>query len=177
LISNLAPASQRQGSSLKEDIRELYSNNEEARAAATNRLFQAGPAAIPLLVGVVCDGSKPNFDMAWPSAAKILGHFRAESAVGCLTEMLGSDPTLEMTAPRELLVQRDPAYATLVEIGEPAVPAIGRRLTHIGFEQAYLALRILREINSPPAKKAAELYLSNLENQIRISKQLVEGFR
>jgi hypothetical protein len=64
-----------------------------------------------------------------------------------------------------------------VEIGEPAVPAIGRPLTHVGFEQAYLALRVLREINTPSAKETAEHYVSNLENQIRISKQLVEGFR
>jgi hypothetical protein len=170
-------AGQHRKAALEADIRELYNVNTNARAQAASRLVEAGPAAIALLVPVICDRSKLNFDAAWPAAAKALGELKAEVAVPCLVQMLGNDPTMNVFKPDKTLVDVDPAFAALVEIGEPVVPTVRRYIHILHYDQAYLALRVLRVINTPPAKQAAEEYVQALNNQIRRSKEVIEEFK
>ena len=170
-------AGQQRERPLKDDIRELYSNSAKARAEATKRLVEAGPAAIPLLLPVLCDKSKPNFDVAWRPAAKALGELKAEGAVPCLVQELASDVTLSVYKPEKTIADYEPAFSALVQIGEPAVPAISRYLPTLHPNKAYLALRVLRVINTPSAKAAVEAYIKLLENQTRLAKEVLEDFQ
>lgn len=162
---------------LKSDIQELYSHSANAREQAASRLVAAGPSAIPLLVHVICDQSKPNFDRAWSAAAKVLGELKAEAAAPCLVQLLMVKyPNVGVFKPDETLSRLDPAFAALTQIGEPAVPTIRMYLPNLGPDEAYLALRVLRAINTTSAKEAAEAYIKVLENQIRLSRQVIADF-
>jgi len=178
LALSLQLARQLRGQSLKDDIRELYSNSARVRADATTRLVEAGPAAIPLLLPVLCDESKPNFDVAWRHAARALGELKAGAAAPCLVQMLSlGDVTLSVFKPEKTIFDDDPAFAALVQIGEPAVPAIARYLPSLHPNKAYLALRVLRVINTPSAKAAVEAYIKLLENQTRLAKEVLDDFQ
>src|SRR5260370_26679165 len=160
---------QRGKQSIENDISRLYSSNAKTRADAATRLAGAGPGAIPLLVPVICDKAKPDFDVAWPDAAKVLGELKAEAAAPCLIQMLMYKyPSIGpvVMKPDETLARIDPAFAALVQIGEPAVPAIRKRLPLLGPDPAIMALRVLRAINTPNAKEAVEAYIKSLEEQV-----------
>jgi hypothetical protein len=176
LGTNAAP--QRREQSLEHDVRELYSNSAMVRADATSRLIEAGPVAVPLLLPVLCDKSKPNFEVAWRPAAKVLGELKSEAAAPCLVQMLAlGDVTLSVYKPEKTISEYEPAFAALVEIGEPVVPAIARALPSLQPDKAYLALRVLRVINTPSAKAAVEAYMKLLESQTRLAKQVLDDFQ
>jgi len=170
-------AGQHRKGTLEADIRELYNVNTKARSQAASRLVEAGPAAIPLLVPVICDKSKPNFDAAWPTAARALGELKGQAAAPCLVQMLRYDPTMNIFMPDKTLIDVDPAFAALVEIGEPVVPTVRRYIHILQYDQSYLALRVLRVINTPPAKQAAKEYVQALNDQIRHSEEVIEEFK
>ncbi len=165
---------------LKNDVPKLYSANPQTRELAARKLVAAGRRSIPLLLPVLCDDSKPHSDRAWPVAAKALGELRAEAAAPCLVRMLEREMpsaagALEMKSD-EALADLDPAFAALVRIGEPAVPAIRQRLPFLYPGQAYLALRVLRIFQTPSAKEAAEFYIRSLEDRTRQAKRVLQDF-
>jgi HEAT repeat protein len=162
---------------IESDINNLYSANANVRTQAAQRLVAIGPSAIPWLLPVLCDGSKSIFGVAWRSAAKALGDLKAEAAVRCLLDLLGTDLTLDISRPTEQIIAREPAFGALLQIGEPAVPTISRCLPFMGPNNAYLALRILRKIDTPNAKAAVESYVSVLENQTRLAKGILADFQ
>lgn len=161
------------------DIEKLYGQSKSERELAAERLVAQGPAVIPLLVSVVCDRTKPNFDDAWPAAAKALGQLKAEPGVPCLVQLLmyrypaigpvvmKSDDTLRRVSP---------AFAALEQMGDRAVPTIRRDLPMLHPEDALMALRVLRVINTPLSKEAAESYVAVLERQIRMTKEVIRDF-
>jgi len=161
------------------DVRELYSNSVRARTEAADRLVAAGPTAIPLLLPVVCDQSEPNFDRVWPAAAKVLGELKAQAATRCLVPLLlyrypSIGPVIMKSD--KTLTDVDPAFAALVQIGEPAVPEIRQHLSFLPPEAAIAALRVLRLINTPSAKEAAQSYIKVLEDQTNFAKQVLGDF-
>lgn len=159
------------------DAAALYSSSEAVREGAANRLIQAGPKTIHLLVPILCDRNKPNFNSAWRSAAKVLGRLKAEEAAPCLVQLLGSgDVTLSPFMSRDLIEQREPAFSALVEIGEAAVPSISRALPSLHPDSAYLGLRVLSSINIPSARTAVENYINFLEKQTQLAKEILQGF-
>jgi len=167
------------GSSVKGDINWLYHGNAKRRTEAAERLVAAGPRVIPLLLPVICDRTKPRFKEAWPIAAKILGEMKAKAAAPCLVDLLMYEyppmgPVIMKTD--ETLMGVDPAFAALVRIGEPAVPAIRAHLPFLGPEAAIMALRVLRVINTPSAREAAETYIKTLQHQLRFAGQVLEDF-
>jgi HEAT repeat protein len=164
---------------LKDDIHALYDHDDTVRREAAQRLVVAGSRAIPLLVDVLCDKSQPHFDLAWPMAAKALGELRAREAAPCLLQMLGYNyPPIgsPVTKTDETLRDVDPAYAALLQIGAPAVPAIRSYLPLLHPEESLMAVRLLRVINTPDAKEAAEAYVKILEQQIRFTRQVLAEF-
>jgi len=162
---SLNAAAQQSAQRFEREVRELYSNNSGVRAEATHRLVEAGPATIPALLPVLCDKSKVNFDVAWRSAAKALGDLKADAAAPCLVQMLAlGDVTLSVYKPEATIAEYEPAFAALVQIGEPAIPAIERALPSLHPDQSYLALRVLRVINTPAARAAVEDYIALLEH-------------
>jgi hypothetical protein len=164
--------------SLHDDVRELYSRSENVRADAASRLIDAGPTAIPILLPVLCDQSKPNFDVAWKPAAKALGELKAEAAAPCLVQLLAlGDVSLSVFKPEKTIFDYEPAFAALVQIGEPGVPAIARSLPSLHPDKAYLALRVLRVINTTSAKAAVENYIRLLENQTRLARNVLNDFQ
>jgi hypothetical protein len=163
--------------SVNEDVNRLYDAKTQNDAA--NRLLAAGPRVIPLVLPVICDKTKSRFDVAWPIAAKVLGEMKAEAASRCLVSLLMYDyPPLGPVVMKsdKTLIEVDPAFAALVRIGEPAVPAIRSHLPFLGPEQALMALRVLRIINTPSAKEAAEAYLKLLQDQIRLAGDILLDF-
>lgn len=165
--------------SIENDISKLYSSNAKTRADAAARLATAGTDAIPLLVPVICDKAKPDFDVAWPDAAKVLGELKAEVAAPCLIELLMYKyPSIGPVVMKsdETLGRVDPAFAALVRIGEPAVPSLRKRLPFLGPDPAIMALRVLRAINTPSAKEAAEAYIKGLQEQIRFADEILRAF-
>jgi hypothetical protein len=164
---------------VKKDIAKLYSSNANVRSEAASRLSAVGPSAISLLVAVVCDRTKSNFDVAWPVAAKILEGLKAPAVAPCLVDLLMYRyPSIGPVNGKsdETLASVDPAFAALIRIGEPAVPAIKRHLPFLGPDAAIMALRVLRAINTPSAREAAEAYIEVLQNQVRIANQMLDGF-
>lgn len=162
---------------LKQQVRALYGNNEEMRSAAGRKLVESGPAAIPLLMPVICNGEEPNFAEAWPTAARALGKLKAAVATDCLVQLLGlADPTLSIYKSEKTIAAYDPAFAALIEIGEPAVPGISRSLPNASLDKAYLALRILRAINTPESKAAADTYMHQLKTQTRLATEVLHDF-
>lgn len=164
---------------LEDDIRKLYGGNDDSRREAAQRLREAGADSIPFLVPVLCDKSKLHFDRAWPAAAKVLGDLKAVAAAPCLVQMLGHNyPPIGSPVSKtdETLRDADPAFAALVQIGAPAIPAIGSHLPLLHPEHSLMAIRILRIINTPAAKEAADAYIKLLEDQIRLAKQVVGEF-
>ena len=171
--------SEQPGDKMKSDIRALYNHDADVRQRAAQRLTAAGLKAAPLLTDVVCNRSKPNFDLAWPFAAKALGDLRVEKAAPCLVQTLGYHypPIGSPVSKTDDTLQRvDPAFAALLQIGAPAVPAIRSHLPFLSPDHSLLAMRILRIINTPEAKKTAEEYIKMLEDQIRLSKQILAEF-
>jgi len=165
---------------LENDIRDLYGGNALVQSQAIRRLVNAGSRAIPLLVHVICDTKRSGFEDAWPSAAKALGELKAEAAAPCLLHLLitnvppgvgsvimKSDATLE---------EVDPAFAALAQIGAPGVPAIRHLLPLLYPDQAIVAIRVLKSINTPDAREAAEAYVRFLEQQLKVANQEIEGF-
>lgn len=178
LLLALSAAGQQREQQLKQNVRALYSSNDAARSDAASRLVEAGPEAIPLLITVLCNRAEPNFDVAWRPAAEILGKLRAGEAAPCLVQMLGlGDVTLSVFKPERIIAEHEPAFAALVQIGEPAVPAIARALPSLHPDKAYLAMRVLRVINTPHARAAAETYIKQLENQARLAREVLEDFK
>ncbi len=173
------PSEQGAGQSVAKDVSSLYSENARIQAEAASRLIATGPSAISQLVPVVCDRARPHFDVAWPVAARILGELRAEAAAPCLVDMLMYKyPSIGtvVTKSDETLAGVDSAFAALLRIGEPAVPAIRKRIPFLGPEPAIMALRVLRAINTPSAREASEAYLKVLQDQIRFTKQVLRDF-
>jgi HEAT repeat protein len=173
----LAAAQSRQ--TIEDDIHALYQSNDEVRQEAAQRLVARGSKAVPLLIGVLCNESKPHFDLAWPIAANALGELKAEAAAPCLVRMLGRNyPPIGSPFAKtdETLRNVDPAFRALVQIGPPAVPAIRSHLALLHPEYSLMAVRVLRLINTPEAKEAAEAYINFLEDQIRCTKQVVADF-
>jgi hypothetical protein len=176
----LAPHAKGQQSrqTLSRSVRELYSDNATIRADAARKLVAAGPTSIPMLLPVLCDASKPNFDVAWRTAATVAGQLKAVAAAPCLIQTLGlGDVTLSVFKPEKTIAEYEPGFAALIQIGEPAVPAIARALPSLHPDKAYLALRVLRVINTPAAKAAAEDYLKVLQNETRIAKEVLDDFQ
>ena len=170
---------QPQKQTTEDQAKRLYSEDAGTRSNAAKRLAAAGPSAIPSLVSVLCDKTRKNFDVAWPVAAKVLGELKAEAAAPCLVEMLMDKyPSIGPVVGKsdETLANVDPAFAALVQIGEPAVPAIRRRLPFLLPEPAIMALRVLRAINTPSAKDAAEAYIKFIEDQSRLANQILRDF-
>ncbi|MFZ0821102.1 MAG: hypothetical protein WAM91_13610 [Candidatus Acidiferrales bacterium] len=50
---------------IKSDVNTLYSASANVRTQAAQRLVAIGPSAIPLLLPVLCDGSKSISSVAW----------------------------------------------------------------------------------------------------------------
>jgi hypothetical protein len=163
----------------QDDVQALYGTSDRDRHLAAQRLLADGPGVIPILIPVICQRSKPNFDKAWPAAAKVLGALKAEAAAPCLVQLLGYGyPSIGPVVMKsdETLRNVSPAFAALELIGEPAVPVIRRNLPMLYPEDALMAVRLLRLIGTPSAKAAAEAYLVHLENQIRLAKELIRDF-
>ena len=159
-------------------IGELYSDNATVRTEAARKLVAAGPTSIPVLLPVLCDTSKPKFDVAWRTAATVAGELKGVAAAPCLIQTLGlGDVTLSVFKPEKTIAEYEPGFAALVQIGEPAVPAIARALPSLHPDKAYLALRVLRIINTPAAKAAAEDYIKVLQNETRLAKEVVDDFQ
>jgi hypothetical protein len=183
LVVACIPIAHSSGRGGKQELRceviRLYSRDAQVRADAASRLTTLGSSAIPSLTEVVCDRSKSNFDSAWPVAAKALGDMKAKAAVPCLIELLMYNyPSIGpvIMKPDETLADVDPSFAALVRIGEPAVPEVRKRLPFLGPEEAIMALRVLRAINTPGARDAAESYITVLQDQLRFSQQVLEEF-
>lgn len=176
----IAHSSERTGKQeLKHEIIRLYSRDAQVRADAASRLATIGSSAIPAPTEVVCDRSKSNFGSAWPAAAKALGAMKAKVAVPCLIELVMYNyPSIGpvIMKPDETLADVDPSFAALVRIGEPAVPEVRRHLPFLGPDEAIMALRVLRAINTPSARDAAESYITILQDQLRFSQQVLEEF-
>ena len=163
---------------LENEAVKLYGDSANERADAAHNLVQAGPAAIPVLLTVLCDTSKPKFDLAWRPAAKALGELKSEAAAPCLVHMLGlGDVTLSAFKSEKTIAEHEPAFTALVQIGEPVVPVIERSLGSLHPDKAYLALRVLRVINTPRAKVAVEAYIKLLEDQSRLAKEVLNDFQ
>lgn len=157
---------------------ELYNSDPTARAQATAKLIKVGPSAVPVLLPVLCDASKPNSETAWRSAAEALGELRAEAAVPCLVRNLAAgDLTQSVFKPTEVIAEREPSFVALIKIGEPAIPAIQRYLPMLHPDQAYLALRVLLIIGTPTAKSAVNDYIRLMENQTRLAKEILAEFK
>lgn len=110
---------------------------------------------------------------------QLLGDLKAEAAAPCLVQLLGYNyPPIGSPVSKtdETLRDVDPAFAALVQIGAPAVPAIGSHLPLLHPENSLMAIQILRMINTPAAKEAADAYIKLLEDQIRLTKQVVAEF-
>jgi hypothetical protein len=162
---------------IEKDVGQLYSDSDSIRVNAANRLVQVGEEAIPLVLPVLCDKAGANSDVAWRSAAKILGELKAESAAPCLIQKLAlGDVTLSVFKSEKTIAEYDPAFAALVQIGQPTIPAIQRALPSLHPDKAYLALRVLRVINTPEAKAVAEGYLKLLERQAKLTSEVVSDF-
>lgn len=168
-----------QNKSLQHETSLLYSTNSDLRDTAAKRLIAIGQPAVPSLVHVICENRKSHFDVAWPMAAEALGKLKAEGAAPCLAELLmygyPAIGPVEMKSD-ETLAHVDPAFAALVEIGEPSVPAIRQRLPFLGPGPAIMAVRALRVINTPSARAAAEAYINVLQHQIQLTNQILRDF-
>jgi hypothetical protein len=175
---SLNAAAQQRAQRFEREVRDLYSSNSGVRAEATHRLVEAGPVVIPALLPVLCDKSKANFDVAWRSAAQALGNLKADAAAPCLVQMLAlGDVTLSVFKPETTIAEYEPAFAALVQIGEPAIPAIARALPTLDPDKSYLALRVLRVINTPVARAAVEANVAMLELQTRHAKEVLDDFK
>jgi hypothetical protein len=165
---------------IESDINVLYGTDPDiVKTQAANRLVAVGPSAIPMLVPVICDRSKPNFNSAWPFAAKALGQLRAEPAAHCLVNLLGLNfPPIGPVFMKsdETIARADPAFAALVQIGEPAVSMIRYELPFLGPENAYEALRVLRLIKTPSAKEAVDTYIKTLNRQVGLANKILDGW-
>jgi HEAT repeat protein len=160
------------------DVNNLYSVNAEVRTHAAERLVAIGSSVIPSLIPVICDKSKPNFDRAWPMAAKVLGQLKAEGAAPCLVMLLAWNfPPIgpAFMKPDETILQVDPAFAALVQIGgEPVVHTLRREIQFLHPEGAYVGLRVLRILKTPSAKEAVNEYIKALQEQIRLANTVLE---
>jgi len=110
---------------------------------------------------------------AWSSAVRLAGGLKIVEAAPALTKWAGKDEVGDTSIGVFLRLQNDPAGAALVQIGDPAVPAIvtalesappGQRL------KLYLALGL---IDSPQAKNAVADHL-NREDDPRCSAALAQ---
>jgi hypothetical protein len=165
-IPELCPANQQSSRRqiIERDVSQLYSDSDSIRVNAANRL-------------VLCDKAGANSDVAWRSAAKVLGELKAERAAPCLIQKLAlGDVTLSVFKPEKTIAEYDPAFAALVQIGQPTIPAIQRALPSLHPDKAYLALRVLRVINTPAAKEVAEGYFKLLERQAKLTSEVVSDF-
>jgi hypothetical protein len=161
----------------RSDARKLYDGDARVREDAAERLVAKGQEAIPYLLPVLCQRSKPHFDEAWPVAAKALARLKAAEASRCLVPLLLSGfAYVGITQSDEKIEEMDPAFAALVQIGDPAVPAIRDRLPMLPFAKSYLALRALRAIGTPAAKSAIHDYISALQRQISLANEMLQQF-
>jgi hypothetical protein len=180
LSSTLSPAlmTRETNQAIEDEVNILYGSSPDiVKTQAVDRLVAIGPDAIPLLVPVICDKSKPNFDLAWPFAAKALGELKAKNAAACLATLLAYNfPPIGPASMKsdETITQVDPAFAPLIEIGEPGVYAIRAVLPFLHPEGAYVALRVLRRINTPSAREAVDAYIKYLNNQIRLANTVLD---
>jgi hypothetical protein len=167
---------------IRNDVTKLYSASADERTQAANSLVAKGPSVIPSLLPVLCDSSKANFDRAWPIAAKALGELKAGDAAACLVDMLMHNAAVDaglgalILKSDKTLADVDPAFAALLQIGEPTVHTIQRQLPFLGPEHAYLVLRVLRRIKTPTAKEAISQYINTLNNQIRLANKILDGW-
>jgi hypothetical protein len=177
-LSGSLASAKTQRDALEKDVRDLYSKNAMVRADSAKKLVSAGSTAVPLLKAVLCEKSKSNFDLAWRAAAKALGDLKAHTAVPCLVDMLmyeyPSIGPVEMKSD-ETLAHVDPAFAALVQIGEPGVPVIRQYLPFLDPGRALMAVRVLRLIGSPSAKEATDSYIKILEGQIHLVRVVMEN--
>jgi hypothetical protein len=179
LLFIVACASASERDTVAKEVKNLYSENPHIRESAVARLTAGGPVVVSALIPVICDRAKLHFDRAWPLAARVLGQLRAQDAAPCLAGLLMYNyPAIGpvVIKPDETLINVDPAFAALIRIGEPAVPAIRKQLPFLGPEPAIMALRVLRKINTPSARDAAEAYARMLHDQVRFTEQVIQEF-
>jgi hypothetical protein len=106
-----------------------------------------------------------------------LGELKAKTAAACLATLLAHNfPPIGPASMKsdETITQFDPAFAPLIEIGDPAVHAIRAELPFLHPEGAYVALRVLRRINTSSAKEAIDAYIKVLNEQITLANTVLE---
>lgn len=163
---------------IQRDVLDLYSSSASTRTAAAGRLVAAGPSVVPAVLPVLCDKSRPNFEVAWRHAARVLGELKAEAAAPCLIKVLAlGQPTLSVFKSEATIAEYDPAFVALIQIDEAAIPPIARALPSMHPDQSYLALRVLRVINTPSARAAVEAYIGVLNSETQHAKQVLDDFR
>lgn len=178
-IPNLRSDNQDKGRTqmIERYVNQLYSESDSIRANAANWLVGDGQEVIPSVLPVLCTKGETNSNAAWQSAAKVLGELKAESATPCLIQKLAlGDVTLSVFKPEKTIAEYDPAFAALVRIGQPTIPAIQRALPSLHPDKAYLALRVLRVINTAEAKEVAEGYLKLLQSQAKLTNEVINDF-
>ncbi|MGC2331111.1 MAG: hypothetical protein WA581_06640 [Candidatus Acidiferrales bacterium] len=127
------------------------------------------------LPAVITDGSGKNW-RTWSSAVRLAGSLKIVEAAPALTKYVGIDEVGDTSIGVFVHLADDPAGTALVQIGDPAVPAIVTALKSAPPSQRFKLYLALALIDSPRAKVAVANHL-NREDDPRCHGLLVRIMR
>lgn len=128
-----------------------------ARAASDPSVRQYLARKLP---SVISDGGGKNW-RAWGSAVRLTGSLKIVEAAPALTKYVGLDEAGDTSMGISLRLGDDPAGTALVQIGDPAVPAIVTTLGSSPPSQRFKLYLALGLIDSPRAKAAVASHLNS----------------
>jgi hypothetical protein len=96
----------------------------------------------------------------WIELVRLAGGLKIAEAAPVLTMWLSIDNIGEITTAGFMRLENNPAGAALVQIGDPAIPAVARVFDRGTLRERRYAVYILNQINSPNARGALRERLS-----------------
>jgi hypothetical protein len=132
--------------SARDELRRLGKSDPGVRQyveAHLPPLIESGPG------GAACSGLTCQ---VWENAGRLAGDLKIREPALALAEWINWRSPGPYGISLEARLVFYPAASALVEIGDPAVPAVRDALEHGNSHERYRAIRVLRIIDSPNAK-------------------------
>lgn len=117
---------------------------------------------------------EPDSDV-WRNAVDLAGQLKASETIPSLIKALSLGPTggpMQTTFGTQMRLDNDIVAKALAEIGDPAIPAVRNLLTSQDKNTRRRAVLILRNMNSPPARKVLQEHLPHETDEI--TRELIE---
>jgi hypothetical protein len=159
-VAPIGAADQHSTESAALAFEQLQSQSSAKIKQASERLVRLGksdPKAreyVALHLPPLIEKGPQDYLGRWTTFVRLAGELKIAEAAPALVKWLTIDNIGEISTAGFMRLENNPAGAALVQIGEPAIPAVVTVFDHGTLRERRYAVYVLNQINSPSAKRA-----------------------